>query len=288
MTTQDVLFIIICLLIIITLVLYSFVSSAIYKKEQALKSPYYFCDGDWECCKSADANCDVDLLKDFSEYGYSKATLNTYFPSDRWTPGSPYHQNCILPINNAIKNYNTSANHNFDFGWIYDGSLSIASNHPSVYYPGCSANGAAYTGTNAECTNPKLNPWHPIIPGSCDYTSIDGPRPDNIKYIYNPTFPDNDSNYDDLTKATLNKTAKSDFTSAKTSSFTFNPNKWNSSNPGSKAYIAGLQDCNLTGGCSANGYTCPWTSGANCGTNSKSTQNYNVNNTLAPSHYYYP
>ncbi len=267
MTSSNVYFIICCVLALLATIIFTVLSVVLYKKEQALKSPYYFCDSDWECCRDEDG-CDANLGKDIT-----KAAPSTYKMAERFIPGSPYHQNCVLPIINAIKNYQGPGAHGFDFGYIYDAAGTDPGNNPSPYYPGCGGPGSTYSGTKAECTDPTLNPYYPIIAGSCQYSSTDAPTtnpgsaiPGNV----NPAFLDSHPN--DVTKATL-----STGTVGVAASKTLNPANWNSATQ-TLAYIAGYQN-NIGGSYSANNYTCPYNI-PNGGNSATSTVNNSKNNAL--------
>jgi hypothetical protein len=164
MNKSDTLFIVCCVLIIVIAIVYSIMAVFIYKREQAVKNPYYFCDSTWKCCASED-NCDT--TKNIS--GISKDTTYSY-PSDNWKPGSLYHQNCVLPVQNAILNYESTPNARFELGFLYLGGTKPATT-PSLYYPGCTGHG----GTGV-CADPTLNPQNDVT-GSlgipCPYVSID-------------------------------------------------------------------------------------------------------------------
>jgi len=175
MNPKDILFIVCCVLAILIVIVYSILSSILFKKEQAIKNPYYFCDGTWECCNSPD--CDKNIGKGL----FSKA-VDSYKPSDNWKPGSNYHQNCVLPAQNAILNYDANANHVFNLQYIYDGG-STGLNNPSVYYKGCTGPGGT-----GDCANPALNPQYAISELSCPYVSFDSVPPGGTGGIYtNPS-----------------------------------------------------------------------------------------------------
>ena len=177
MNITDGLFITCCilsLLIIITLVIFSVVE---FKKESAIKNPYYWCDGTWTCC--ATENCDAGKSK-----ALDPKIDSVYFPADRVKQGSAYYQNCVLPIQNAILNYDGTQD--FNFGYIYNptGSGSTGANNPSVYAPGCT--GAGPAGGPAHCADPAINPQEPITNNSCGYASFDSPPAGNIGSTYSP------------------------------------------------------------------------------------------------------
>jgi hypothetical protein len=220
-------FIICAVLGLLIVILFSFISAAIYKKEQAVKNPYYFCDGEYLCCKTV--NCDNGLTK--SVEGEFKAPDNTYQPHLKYTPGSAYHQNCVLPVQNGILNYDSGNSSSFDFGYLYNANAAIPSTNPSPYYPGCGGPGSAYTGTKKECTDRKLNPWYSVDDGSgpCGYVSHDGPGNTG------PNSVDSD---------TLIKTSSPSLAT------TLNPSYWYGS-------ITGPYVANITQN-GSNNYTCPY------------------------------
>jgi len=259
MTSSNVYFIICCVLALLATIIFTVLSVVLYKKEQALKSPYYFCDSDWECCRDVDG-CDANLEKDIT-----KAAPVTYKMAERFIPGSAYHQNCVLPIINGIKNYQGPGTHGFDFGYIY-GVGSDPGNNPSPYYPGCSGPGSeAGPGDKPECTDPTLNPYNKIEANVCPYSSTDAPLPSNPSF--DPSHPN------DVTKATL-----ANGNALVSNSQTLTPSRWNSATQ-TLAYIAGYQ--NIGGSYSANNYTCPYNI-PNGGSSATSTVNNSQNNWLKP------
>jgi len=166
MNITDGLFILCCilsLLIIIVLVIFSVIE---FKKESAIKNPYYWCDGDWTCCNTD--NCNANKSK-----ALDPKVDNVYFPADRVKQGSAYHQNCILPIQNAMLNYTN--NQAFDFGYIYSTTGNTGANNPSVYAPGCTGPGGT-----GHCADPAINPQVAISTHSCGYASFDSPPAGNI------------------------------------------------------------------------------------------------------------
>lgn len=66
-------FTILCILALIVVILFSFVSSAIHKFELCQKTPYYYCDNTWQCCK---VNSDGSIPADCPDPG--KVGQNTY------------------------------------------------------------------------------------------------------------------------------------------------------------------------------------------------------------------
>ena len=158
-TKLKVLFIISCIVGIITVIFASLIASVLYKREQYLKNPYYFCDGTWECCKN-ESGCDVKKsVEDIKASG-----LDTYYVSDIFTEGSAYHQNCILPVMNYVNNFDGSTG--VDLSGLYNGE-SVQS---FVYGKGCSGPGGS-----GKCNDPSYNPQ--TVP-SCKYHSFDAPKAD--------------------------------------------------------------------------------------------------------------
>jgi hypothetical protein len=243
MNITDGLFITCCILSVLIIITLTIFASVEYKKESAIKNPYYWCDGDWTCCGYGNDNCDASKSKVMDP-----KTDPVYFPADRVKEGSAYHQNCILPIKNAILNYDN--NQDFNFGYIYSSTGNTGANNPSVYAPGCTGPG----GTGI-CADPKVNPQSAIGTYSCGYASFDSPPGGNIGNAYDPT-----SN-------TLN-TGHSGYNGA-----TFNQNSW-VSNPATP-YIAGITNTNTTPGNSFNfpysnvsgSFKGQYTGGPNGGTN---------------------
>jgi hypothetical protein len=79
------LFIAVCILAIITVLLYTFVSSAIHKRDLCRKSPYYFCDTDWLCCKNKTDGSGNPILCDIVPGGpvVTGNDANAYFLTDQ-------------------------------------------------------------------------------------------------------------------------------------------------------------------------------------------------------------
>lgn len=171
---KEVLFIACCVIAIGVVVVYSLVASALFKREQANKNPYYYCESDWICCGNAD-NCDVNLKSfDDHEHGVKtlKATGDIYPITDKFGYGSAYHQNCVLPVTNALNNYTNGDGVTFNFTSLYNGGYNQPGN-PSIYTPGCGPGATA-----AECLDPKKNPQNPNP--VCPYISIDAPPNDPV------------------------------------------------------------------------------------------------------------
>lgn len=175
---NNVILIICAILAVITVVVYTFASAAIYKRTRAKNNPYYFCESDWTCCTAANPDCDTGL----KNFGITRSD-ETYAPSDNIAPGSLYYQNCVLPIQNGILRSAAGENGSPDFSYLY----STTSTDPaptgtvSPYYPGCNSYGndsdeninpIAPT-TLAMCKDPTLNPQNEIKYGVCPYASLD-------------------------------------------------------------------------------------------------------------------
>lgn len=151
------------------------VSSVIYKKDRAAKNPYYWCDATWQCCAvgaTGGSYCDSNVGKGLD---ITAKDLNTYLPYDLIKEGSPYHQNCILPVKNAILNYNTTSANNFNLGWVYE-TGSTGPDIPSVYGPGCTGPGGT-----GKCADPTYNPQ--TVP-TCNYFSFDAPTSSEARFNY--------------------------------------------------------------------------------------------------------
>lgn len=249
---QNTYLIIISILALLTAIVFVFFSIALFKYEKAIKNPYYFCDGDWTCCNKDNPGCDADLIG--KGLTTKDATPTTYKASDKYMPGSSYHQNCVLPVQNGILNYNQGSTTNFDFGYLYLGTSAPGGN-PSPYYPGCSGPGSTYTGTKPECTNPKYNPWFSVDTGSggCPYIGYDTPYNTEPQPVFDKTNP-----------SSLNSGQ-----GPASGAYTITPSTW-SNGSYTAPYIA-----NINGG----NYTCPYITVKNKG---NSTTGNTLNNTLGP------
>lgn len=154
---------IICYIIVIVITIFaSLLSSVLFKREQYNKNPYYWCDATWECCKngnSCDAGKSVDEIK--------STGLDTYYPSDLVAEGSPYHQNCILPVKNAFNNYPSSTESSFDLAFLYEGNAPTTS---LIWGKGCTGPGG-----QGKCSDPTYNPQ---VNPYCNYHSFDAPTAD--------------------------------------------------------------------------------------------------------------
>lgn len=122
------LFIAACVLSIIVVIVYTFVSVAIHKRDLCRKSPYYFCDTDWLCCKPGNNNCDVAAGGPSTQgneanayfltdqlYGSNKSSNpsgNKIAPCRAEDPDSntkTYYEACIEPVK-LITNYYNNKN----------------------------------------------------------------------------------------------------------------------------------------------------------------------------------
>jgi hypothetical protein len=160
---QKVLFIICCFVAILITIFASLVASVNFKREQYNKNPYYWCDATWECCKSEN---DCDQTK-----GVKASGLDTYYPSDLFVEGSAYHQNCILPVQNAASNFAGATGATFNMDGLYGFGVVPS----TVYGAGC-----AGPGGTGKCADPTYNPQ--VLP-SCVYNSIDAPANGGINGI---------------------------------------------------------------------------------------------------------
>ena len=79
------LFIAACVLSIIVVIVYTFVSVAIHKRDLCRKSPYYFCDTDWLCCKNQTDGSNNPILCDVAAGGPTTqgSEANAYYLTDQ-------------------------------------------------------------------------------------------------------------------------------------------------------------------------------------------------------------
>ncbi len=251
---QKVLFIICCFLAILITIFASLVASVNFKREQYNKNPYDWFDATWEGCKSEN---DCDQAKDVKASG-----LDTYYPSDLFVEGSAYHQNCILPVQNAATNFAGATGATFNMNGLYGFGVVPS----TVYGAGC-----AGPGGTGKCADPTYNPQ--VLP-SCVYNSIDAPNDNNINGILPGQSSLNGSNN------------PGHYT--KSNSASLSSSKWTSSVPtiGVPLQNANLNTMpswnpqNLT---SVSNYTCPMSNGKVNKTTS--TQFYNQQNVLRPTLY---
>lgn len=256
-----VLFTICCFLAILITIFASLVASVNFKREQYNKNPYYWCDATWECCKSN--NCDAN--KDIKASG-----LDTYYPSDLFVEGSAYHQNCILPVQNAATNFEGTTGASFNLTGLYGASPGPVSGI-SIYGAGCTGPGGV-----GKCADPTYNPQ--VVP-HCLYVGIDAPTGVTGGNI----LPGNNS----LAGSTDNN---------KSISASLNTGNWNSAYSPNPGYVAtNLQTATLTtmpswtpgpgsfGGSSVSNFTCPMTN-PKVNKTTSTVQN-NQNNVLRPEYY---
>lgn len=130
------LFIVLCLLSLIAVIIYTFVSSAIHKRDLCRKSPYYHCDTSWQCCKTA--NCDTapngptsansyfltDQLYGSNKGGTLPSGSGIVGCGNSTAPGNlTYYEACIEPIklvNASLK----ATDPPIDFSCLYDSAIS--------------------------------------------------------------------------------------------------------------------------------------------------------------------
>lgn len=249
--------VLLCILTVILIVLTFPLARVIYLKEQSGKNPYYWCDADWLCCTTP--NCDTT--------GPGNTTdLNAlYKPYDLLTPGSAYHQNCILPVQNALKNFtgNTGAS-NFDISGLY--FETGAETNPLFWGAGCT--GAGGTGL---CADPKYNPQ--VVP-LCPYFSFDAPIGAGYSHIIPSTYGPSGVG------PVLPKGIEPNVSSG--NSLTLNKNLWQTNNPDGTQnltynYLTGTGIS--AGGGSANNFTCPYSGPVN---QKNTTSDFAASNTLNP------
>ena len=142
------LFITACILAVITILIYSFVASAIYKKTLCQQSPYYFCDTSWQCCASGNANClaskgGAALGKDLTPTSY--AITDRYYGGLN-TDGTKtnYQKFCVDPVNNALLAYQPGQP--FDLSCLYDATKT------------CSPSGIIPSELVGRCSYTKMDP----------------------------------------------------------------------------------------------------------------------------------
>lgn len=254
-TKLKVLFVLCCVVSILIAIFASLVASVNFKREQYNKNPYYWCDATWECCKTE--NCIG--TKDAKASG-----LDTYYPSDLFVEGSAYHQNCILPVQNAIGNFSGDTGSNFNLASLY-GVTPGSGSPPSYFGAGCTGPGGS-----GKCADPTYNPQ---VAPSCKYSSIDAPLGASTVNGITPGPGKNTLNGSNTTQNTF------------VSSASLHTGNWVS---GFVTTASKLQSTNLTTMPSWNGPTAPQPSDSNYGcpmTNpavnkTTSTQFYNQKNVL--------
>jgi hypothetical protein len=171
------LFIAMCVLAILNIILYTFVSSAIHKRDLCQKSPYYHCDTSWQCCITGQDNCDISSngpqnkvnAYSITDHFYGKNTTTSVGggtdhrglqflicnpPYSASNSSKPYYEACVQPIQVVMKNYDGSKGAP-DFACIYNNVT-------------CDPNIAPYLTSAYGVQN--------FVPGQCCYQKID---PDN-------------------------------------------------------------------------------------------------------------
>jgi hypothetical protein len=120
------LFIAMCILAIINILIYTFVASAIHKRDLCQKSPYYHCETDWICCK-ADPNPSSSSPPPLCDVAGVQIGTNAYYITDQiYGTGSTsgkdkdvrglntltcngksgsYYELCVLPVQTVYKGY---------------------------------------------------------------------------------------------------------------------------------------------------------------------------------------
>jgi hypothetical protein len=107
------LFITACILAFITILVYSFVASTIYKRTTCQNSPYYFCDTSWTCCTSGNSNCLASKSSAFGALKVDPPSLQSYKITDVIYGGknpdgitkNNYQKFCIDPVNAMVAQY---------------------------------------------------------------------------------------------------------------------------------------------------------------------------------------
>jgi hypothetical protein len=110
------LFITACILAFITILIYSFVASAIYKRTTCQNSPYYFCDTSWTCCTEGNNNCLASKSTAFEALKVLPSSLQSYKTADVFYGGknpdgttNNYQRFCIDPVNAMIAQFGNSS-----------------------------------------------------------------------------------------------------------------------------------------------------------------------------------
>jgi hypothetical protein len=125
------LFIAMCVLALLNIILYTFVSSAIHKRDLCQASPYYHCDTSWQCCMATnDPNtppCDASNTGPVNGTNAYSIAKHFYGENTNASVGStghngvgfltcaspinsskPYYEACVQPIQVIMKNYDGS------------------------------------------------------------------------------------------------------------------------------------------------------------------------------------
>jgi len=123
------LFITACILAFITILIYSFVASAIYKRTTCQNSPYYFCDTTWTCCASGNPNCLASKSAAFGALKAEPSSLGSYKITDVIYGGknpdgttNNYQKFCIDPVNAMVAQYG-SGGEALSLTCLYTGNL---------------------------------------------------------------------------------------------------------------------------------------------------------------------
>jgi hypothetical protein len=121
------LFIAMCVLALLNIILYTFVSAAIHKRDLCQASPYYHCDTSWQCCMVGQDNCDISPSG--PQNGTNSYSISKHFYGQNTTASvgatghnglgflkcanpintsKPYYEACVQPIQVIMKNYDGS------------------------------------------------------------------------------------------------------------------------------------------------------------------------------------
>ena len=127
------LFITACILAFITILIYSFVASTIYKKTTCQNSPYYFCDTTWTCCGSGNPNCLASKSAAFGALKVDPPSLGSYKTSDVFYGGknpdgttNNYQKFCIDPVNVMVAQYGSGGDP-LSLTCLYSGNINECS-----------------------------------------------------------------------------------------------------------------------------------------------------------------
>jgi hypothetical protein len=138
------LFIAMCVLALLNIIVYTFVSAAIHKRDLCQKSPYYHCDTSWQCCDADHPDCDtspsgpqnkVNAYSIAEHYYGQNTTASLGGGTDHRGLGflkcangssKPYYEACVQPIQVIMKNYDGSQGAP-DFSCVYDSSKNCSS-----------------------------------------------------------------------------------------------------------------------------------------------------------------
>jgi hypothetical protein len=134
------LFITACILAFITILIYSFVASTIYKKTTCQNSPYYFCDTSWTCCTTGNPNCLASKSSTFDALKVLPSSLQSYKTADIFYGGknpdgttNNYQKYCIDPVNAMVAQYGSSGSA-LSVGCLYDGDEDSCSPQGVIDY----------------------------------------------------------------------------------------------------------------------------------------------------------